>query len=864
MIDGYKIDIQENSCLNGLTSIEVVDIKVLDKLIKSDLLKKTFHNEIVGVFYENELQQLIKLKKNLKKTKKKNVKYTHELQTKYKKGTGIKAGRVFVKEQCGLFPLRRELRQTIAKPFYVDIDMKNCFPVLTYNIMVQNQQESKWIKKYVENRDEYINKMIEYYDIPYETCKKFFLIGSHCGNYETWRYKILSDKETEIRDKGIDNPCNTEEYNIIFKNIDKPILDFMKGYLDEVKIFSDLVYKNNPELVKQVKNKKKEDFKKNPEGSVLGYYLQEIENQMLGSIYSHCIERGYIKDNNMILCFDGLMLRKEFYKPECLEEFNKLIKTKYNFDVKFEVKEMTQDYLDILDKHIKPNEEKEEIEFEKMELNDEVISEYIYDKIIDNLLFDENENEGKGQIYWYYENEKLWRKLYDKDLIVFLTIYVKEWFDLYINNILSSIPDDNEDIDKEQIENDLNKVKNLHLNKSKLNNLCEFVYLFIRTRQKHSQFIIENIDKKVGFLPLKEGKIYNMIENKVQEREREHYFTFEIDSEYKTEYDKEWVNNYFSSLIIKDFKYNEPRQLTQEEIDYVENLKMMIAYGITGMNNLKKFYVLLGPRNAGKSILLKIIQKIFGSFVGTANEKVFKQSKERAHDQETFSLLGNRISYVSELSEKDNYNETLIKKITGGDAVNIRRCGIAKNEEILFNTILLIATNEVSGFSSDEAFRRRLRVFDFPNQYKEGDKNFMDILKTKYNDIFSSIVEKAHEFFINDCEFEDVKQVKEATKNVEKQKDTIELFINDECEITNNKTDRIKRKDLFDKYMEWCGSNYVALTRNKFMEQIDERFKFKIYGNNQYEGIKYQPRSSNSSSFSYTNPLFSNPTIEDD
>ena len=57
-----------DSKLNNLTLYEPVDVKILDKLINSDLLKVTFNNPLCAG-YENEKQYLCCYKKLIKKWK---------------------------------------------------------------------------------------------------------------------------------------------------------------------------------------------------------------------------------------------------------------------------------------------------------------------------------------------------------------------------------------------------------------------------------------------------------------------------------------------------------------------------------------------------------------------------------------------------------------------------------------------------------------------------------------------------------------------------------------------------------------------------------------------------------------------------
>ena len=60
----------------------------------------------------------------------------------------------------------------------------------------------------------------------------------------------------------------------------------------------------------------------------MSFYIQEYENQILELIYSYCVEHGYIMNNNMFLCNDGIMLQKDKYEEDLLNEFHEIINKK--------------------------------------------------------------------------------------------------------------------------------------------------------------------------------------------------------------------------------------------------------------------------------------------------------------------------------------------------------------------------------------------------------------------------------------------------------------------------------------------------------------------------------------------------------
>ena len=65
----------------------------------------------------------------------------------------------------GLFLNRREIRQTLSKNKYVDLDIDNCHPVILYQILEANNIENPYLKSYIEYRQKWFNNVNEHYNI---------------------------------------------------------------------------------------------------------------------------------------------------------------------------------------------------------------------------------------------------------------------------------------------------------------------------------------------------------------------------------------------------------------------------------------------------------------------------------------------------------------------------------------------------------------------------------------------------------------------------------------------------------------------------------------------------------------------------
>ena len=91
---------------------------VFNLLVNSDLLYNTPN-------LNNEKEQLIKYKKLIKNNK---------ATVNYIKCKGIKYGRVNPKNGLGMHYMRKEIRHTLLKDLYVDVDIVNCHPTILYQI----------------------------------------------------------------------------------------------------------------------------------------------------------------------------------------------------------------------------------------------------------------------------------------------------------------------------------------------------------------------------------------------------------------------------------------------------------------------------------------------------------------------------------------------------------------------------------------------------------------------------------------------------------------------------------------------------------------------------------------------------------
>jgi len=319
---------------------ELIDVSILNQLINSTLLQ-TVEWTAGSMKFESEKHQLLMLKKQLKNNK---------LSVKYKRPK-YQLGRVYPAKSLSLCSVRREIRHTLAHHKYVDIDIANCHPELLKQVCDHNKIKTRYLKQYVDNREAILEQTQVHYDCSRDDAKELFIILVYYGSVKTWRM------------------TNVEPF------------DFITDFQNELKAIGSKITEANPALMKTVAKLQK----KNETGSAVSIFLQEKERLILECIYNHLVSKEIIVNNDCVLCFDGIMIQKNKYYPNLLEELSKVIEDTLGFKLKLTEKQLNEHYFEQLNdlNYI----DKESFNFKRMEFEKnhcKIINKSVYIKQTDD------------------------------------------------------------------------------------------------------------------------------------------------------------------------------------------------------------------------------------------------------------------------------------------------------------------------------------------------------------------------------------------------------------------------------------------------------------------------------------------------
>lgn len=361
------------------------------------------------------------------------------------------------------------------------------------------------------------------------------------------------------------------------------------------------------------------------------------------------------------------------------------------------------------------------------------------------------------------------------------------------------------------------KLKSTHDKNNILREICDII--------EDNDF--ENtLNKQQYILPLKNKRIIDMHTLETRERTIHDKFTYECGADYidMTEEQEQEAKDYFMSL----FCGNE---------DTMKCVLNIIKSCFTGVP-LRYLFVATGSGRNGKSLLFKLLNIMFNKGMDTISNDVILEKKSNSNlNTEMEKLDKCRVGYVSELKQTDKLNETNIKKISGGDPINLRT--LQKTDATLIATCCLwILTNELPSFNVEPAIMDRLIIIPFNNKF-EINPNYETEMIKKVDLLFSFIMKHG----VIQYQFDLTEEMKQSKSDYEEDnaKDYLGDFISDY--IVKNTPKSMKRDEFRSLYNDYCTKNKYRLdhsTHASFVRKLQKNYGIEYDKNNKrFMNIQY-------------------------
>jgi hypothetical protein len=298
--------INKDEILTKMTVNEFVDVKIIDKIVKSDVLKKQKWTQDEINLMNNTL---LKLKKQVNKEG--YNKLTFESKP---------FGRVYAKNKITLGTLYRPIRHTLCKDYYVDVDIISCQPTILNDVLCCNGIKHQKLDFYIKNREEVFEQIMSCYSCSREIAKELINALVNGGSINKWMQENNLEEKSYLKYIHELSKELIKALNIIICN--------NLNYIEELKAYK---LKHN----KQYKG----DY------TFMSYFLGQYEKLIIEVVVNYLKEKERIDDRNIfVYCQDGIMLLKDAYYREDFEVIEKELREKIGLNIQFKIKEMDENF----------------------------------------------------------------------------------------------------------------------------------------------------------------------------------------------------------------------------------------------------------------------------------------------------------------------------------------------------------------------------------------------------------------------------------------------------------------------------------------------------------------------------------------
>lgn len=258
-----------------------------------------------------------------------------------------------------------------------------------------------------------------------------------------------------------------------------------------------------------------------------------------------------------------------------------------------------------------------------------------------------------------------------------------------------------------------------------------------------------------------------------------------------------------------------------------EFLRRWFGYTLTGLTGEQKLVFAHGAGRNGKSTLVDTIAEMMADYAITVGIESFTGSEQRKGSDATPDLVrlpGARMVRSSEPESGQKFKEALIKALTGGEPIPIRRMHQEFFEVTPEFKLTIQGNHKPDIRGGDDGIWRRVLLVPFEQQIpaEEVDRELPAKLRAERSGIFNWLIGGLLAYLEDGLAIPKV--IEDATAVYREESDPLRVFLLEHCEITGAEEDFVKSRDLIDAFRLWLEDRgEEAWTKRHTSNQIRAR-----------------------------------------
>jgi len=654
-------------------------------------------------------------------------------------------------QRCGLgrfygqsfITLPRKIKHTLfAYAGFIDLDQQKGHPTICCELGRINNEDFVSMNTYVNDADTIFKQMAEHYGIDFESNKDrlkwYFNLAIYGGSYDLW-LKGMTQPDDEDKSLGYEP--------LVFKT--QKIMPFMELFKTECNKLRDLIWDNNPNVIKHLQeshetfNTKELHEKKN---CLTSYFMQIFENDVLYKAYLFLKDNNLFEDDNYCsLEYDGLCFRPSRKLNDTdIKNLNDYVKANTGFNIKFVMKpyKACNIYTDLIEKR------RSIMNMQILKQGEADVAKFIAPLLKDTLV---------------YCNTRVWY-VYDADTGLWVDCeeplgHVVSIIQKSINTLLLLNRRITEcyDVTDKTVEERVDKLKTLKLVIEKHgSSVCKSSYSshvirYLKDHLRDDKFL-EKLDEQLYKIAYSNGVLDFKTNTFIPHISQNEFISKTIPFKYERATDED----------IKHVRH-ELKKICNFNEEHLEYYLSVLGYMFSGDSSREQlfWYILGQSASNGKSVVFEILESLMPSFVRGAVQNVLDVGADLK--KEAANWNGLKLLWLNELSSTKKDTE-LIKKLRDGTGYSYNRNYAIQATNINIRFKLCAVSNHPLNVDGDAGLKRSFRLLEFNSHFSESyndnyelktfkaDKNLSTKFTTQYKHaLLNLIFDYSHKYYQTQC-----------------------------------------------------------------------------------------------------------------
>ncbi|MDA8873863.1 phage/plasmid primase, P4 family [Alphaproteobacteria bacterium] len=280
-------------------------------------------------------------------------------------------------------------------------------------------------------------------------------------------------------------------------------------------------------------------------------------------------------------------------------------------------------------------------------------------------------------------------------------------------------------------------------------------------------------------------------------------------------------------------------------------IQRAFGYSLTGSAQEQVLFICYGTGANGKSTLLETISKILGDYSTNADFEMFlsNQKSDVRVMEAVGELKGIRLALASEVDASKRFNESLVKRLTGGDTLRGTRLHMGAFQFEPQHKLWFLCNHIPFARDGSHGFWRRIKVIPFAQQFQGAslDSSLPDKLWAEREGILAWMIRGAVAWAkelqktnatagLGPC-----KAIDQSIEEYRYDNDLSARFI-EECLVRGDDFGSIGARELYFAYQRWWSDNSDEDTPSEgiFSRRMEERGlkKTRTKAGVVYKGVK--------------------------